>query len=243
MVLISLAKIDCNPDDVRRQPDHDIEELCLDMAANGLINPITVRETSPDRFTVVAGNRRLAAAKALELDEIECQVIQVPDDRAFLISLAENMHRRPMTYSDRCRAITLCHERNGSNVAQTAALVSLSETTVRRYLAIAALPEEELAKLDAQGDERLTLRAAFRKVQDLTMQPDTASTASMPSMPPMPPTTPTAPMSDTAEPPAEKQKKKSIKSEPWVFDADGKPVPIPEELYSRVYSLVRAHLR
>lgn len=267
-MLIPVDAIDVNPENVRTKYDVDtpaFAELCQGLAADGLINPITVRPAADGRYVAVAGNRRLLAARALGWPTVECQVVQATDDKAFLLGLSENMHRSPMTFADRCRAIARCHEMCNGNMAEVARRVSMSKTTVRRYMAIASLDPDVLEKLDARGDDRLTLDRAYRISRGDTMVSDDdddsagapnefnaatnasnasnasdASNATNETNDACKNTTKKRdhePDESDAEP---SKRKKSIKSEPWVFDPDNKPVPIPEELHSRVYRLVRS---
>lgn len=267
-MLISIDDIDVNPTNVRTTYNFnhpDFADLCQSLSVNGLINPITVRPSADGRYVAVAGNSRLQAARALKWPSIECQVIDATDDKAFLIGLSENMHRSPMTFADRCRAIVRCHELCNKNVAEVARRVSMCKTTVRRYLAIASLDADVLEKLDARGDDRLTVDRAYRiargenivdesddenaendenadnaendeNAEDATIPENAANPASSKKREREPePDNTTVPDDEPAS-----KRKKSIKSEPWVFDPDNKPVQIPEDLYSRVYRLVRS---
>lgn len=52
---------------VRNEKDNDILELAESIDRQGLINPILVRKTGPDKYEVIAGHRRLEAVKRLGL--------------------------------------------------------------------------------------------------------------------------------------------------------------------------------
>jgi hypothetical protein len=95
---------------------------------------------------------------------------------------------------------------------------------VRRYLDIATLPDDVITRLDANGDDRITIKEAH----DMARGRDDAAA------PPPPP----AAEGGGGE---TKQRKKGVKTEPWVYNPDGEPVPIPDELQARVYDLVRKH--
>lgn len=248
------------PDNVRSNEFENTDafnELKEDIESNGLINPITVRKTCQG-YEVVAGSRRFRAAVALGLDSIECNVVDVDDEGAFLMALAENMHRQPMAYADRCRAIARCFEMCERDTKEVARRVCMSGKTIRRYLTIAGLDPELLLRLDAKGDERLTLEKAYRvakgedtlddsdvdddKNDDFNAnRPDTGPNAAAPS--------PERPakrqfnldQNDNGDDDGEqKKRKKSIKSEPWIYDHNNKPVSIPEDIQNKVYSMVRS---
>lgn len=72
-----------------------IDELASDIAVHGLINPITVRinAKSPKQYELIAGHRRFAAMKKINMVECECMVVNANDDEAFEISVIENLQR------------------------------------------------------------------------------------------------------------------------------------------------------
>lgn len=84
--------------DGRRSPG-DVSGLAASMK-NGLINPIVVR-AADDAFELVAGGRRLAAAKMLEWPDITASVVTLSDLEARLIELDENFERMELTVLER----------------------------------------------------------------------------------------------------------------------------------------------
>lgn len=72
-----------------------IDELANDISVHGLINPITVRinTKSPKQYELIAGHRRFAAMKKINMVECDCMVVNATDDEAFEISVIENLQR------------------------------------------------------------------------------------------------------------------------------------------------------
>jgi len=212
-------------DNVRHEDtDTHLDTLAADILARGLLHPITVRRANASgAYEVLAGKRRLAAFRLLERSEIPAIVVDADDSQGFLISLSENMHRHPMTNKDRCKAIRRCYDECSGNIAQVMAITHLSESTVRRYLEISQLPEEIVDRLDAQGGERITLKEAYDIAHPAAAaeQPDQSSAA--------------------CTEPEKKQRNPSVKSKPWIFGEDGKPMAIPEALYTAVLTMVSRH--
>lgn len=118
-----------------------------------------------------------------------------------------------MSIKDKCLAIRRCYDTCGEDVTEVMGVTHLAESTVRRYLEISQLPEEVVDRLDAQGDERLTLKDAHAL---------------------------TKPQKEEEEEPPESKppRKKSVKSEPWIYNSQDKAIPIPPELYVSVLRLV-----
>ena len=84
---------------------NDISDLVASIEAHGIINPITVIENGmPNAYLVVAGFRRLAAARKLGLKKVPCHVIQKGDE-VREIALSENVNRINMTPYEECKAV------------------------------------------------------------------------------------------------------------------------------------------
>ncbi len=84
----------------------DVTALMDSMDKMGLESPISVRllpeEEGRPPYAVVAGARRLAAAKALGWTQIECQVhVNMSDDEALALEIVENLHRLDLTAAER----------------------------------------------------------------------------------------------------------------------------------------------
>jgi ParB family chromosome partitioning protein len=227
--LLSVDAINLSAINVRQDAtdgDDHIATLSTDIAHRGLMHPITVRPAEAG-YEVIAGRRRLRAHQQLGKAEILARVVEVDDDAGFLLSLSENMHRHPMSSRAKCAAIKRCFDAAGS-VAAVCGQTHLAETTVRRYLQVSALPEAELARLDAAGAERLTLHEAVEMAKGATEAAEAAAEA-------QPDPDPDGP------PPTKRPRRRPVKSEPWVYGPDDKPLPIPEALWSEISAAVARH--
>ena len=77
--------------------DGDITILAEDIKHNGLINPVTVTAGLRRGFILIAGRRRIAAARMLGWKEIPCRVLEGDEtERAGDIALSENVNRLAM---------------------------------------------------------------------------------------------------------------------------------------------------
>jgi len=77
------------------------------------------------------------------------------DEKAELISLTENIQRNDMTNADKVRSYTKFLDLSGKDVKWLANVVSVSVSTIKKYIKLNDLPNNILEKLDAKGDERL----------------------------------------------------------------------------------------
>ncbi len=101
---IPVDKIDPSPYQVRQTFDEDrLRELANSMQEVGLLQPIVVRPMA-DRFQVVAGERRLRAAKLLGWTSIPALVEEMSDLDAAIRSVVENEQRQNVQPLERARA-------------------------------------------------------------------------------------------------------------------------------------------
>lgn len=102
---IDVDKILGNGDNVREV--NDIEDLVSSIQAHGIINPITVTQDvgMATYYRVIAGFRRLEAAKQLKLKKIPCHVVDKDAEGFDEIPLSENVSRMGMTPYEECLAV------------------------------------------------------------------------------------------------------------------------------------------
>ena len=75
-----------------RKSTGDVDELADSIKQVGILEPLIVRPIGK-KFEVVAGTRRLAAARRIKLKMVPCIVKEMDDDTAMIVSLAENIQR------------------------------------------------------------------------------------------------------------------------------------------------------
>jgi len=92
VVEIPLEKLTISKLNVRRDPG-DISELVESIKAVGILQPILVRPTEDDKYEIIVGSRRFAAAKKAGLKTIPAIVKEMSDDEAIIESLTENIQR------------------------------------------------------------------------------------------------------------------------------------------------------
>lgn len=258
VVIIPIGKLIPSDDNVRVEPDPEDPKGHLSLLAEsierqGLLNPLSVRPNGGDTYEVIAGLRRLEALKLLGWSEVPCRMLDTDTD-AFLLSFEENMQRTPMSHKDKCLAVQRFMRENEDDVGKVAKRINLHPNTVRRYVKISALDEEQLDRLDVRGNEGLTLKEA-QSMAERMLQASKGETGDKSHIEPLNPSDPlgldaanmrvaalggSASGGDeaTGEPKLKKKRKKPVKSEPWIMGPDEEPVPIPVALHPEVYRMV-----
>lgn len=121
---------------VRTEFDEEsLRELAEDIADRGILQPLTVRKTE-EGFVLVAGERRLRAAKLAGLQVVPVLVSRMSVDEHHAAQLAENIQREDLTTLETAKAIKMLHDL-GHSVSEIANQVHKSKSWVSKRLAAA----------------------------------------------------------------------------------------------------------
>ena len=94
-----------NPDQPRRRfAPEELEELAASIRAMGVLQPLTVRRRE-GRWELVAGERRLRAAKLAGLEQVPCLAIQTDSQSSSLLALVENLQRKDLDFWEEALAL------------------------------------------------------------------------------------------------------------------------------------------
>ena len=159
-ILVPIDLVDRDPDQVRRDWRHDdgyahLEELTRSIKEFGLLQPPVVRRAA-ERYMVIAGGRRLVAARRAGLTRISVVVRDEEGAHARVLQLIENVQRQQLAPLDEARAYQELMEIEGLTTGGVAARVHVSTQTVRDKLRL--LRHQVLA--DAVERRQLSATAA-----------------------------------------------------------------------------------
>ncbi len=139
---ISVSSIDPNPNQPRNHFDEDaLAELSASIKAIGLLQPVLVRPSStPDRFELIAGERRWRASQRAGLSTIPA-IVRVTDDVSSVEqALVENLHRQDLTPLEEAAAYQQLLEDFSMTHEQVAAKVGKSRSAITNSLRLLTLP-------------------------------------------------------------------------------------------------------
>mgnify|MGYP000082443687 FL=1 len=142
--LISLKKIHLANLQVRKKFNQEsLEQLSKSIKNNGLVQPIILRKSkNNDDFELIAGERRLRAARILKLDKIPSIVINVDDKKAFEIGLIENLQRDDLSPVEEAEGYKRLINEFSYTQEQLSEVVSKSRSHIANLLRILQLPEK-----------------------------------------------------------------------------------------------------
>lgn len=151
----------------KRFKEEALQELAQSIRQHGIIQPLTIRKCG-EIFELVAGERRLRAAKIAKLEEVPCIVVNITDIESAQIALLENLQREDLNFIEEAEAycslindhnftqeeIALQMGKKQSTIANKLRLLKLSENvrklcidnnlTERHGRALLSLPDEKL---------------------------------------------------------------------------------------------------
>jgi ParB family chromosome partitioning protein len=167
-----------------------LSELAASIKAQGVVQPIVVRETVAGDYELIAGERRWRAAKMAGLDQLPAVVRRVPDEIALAVGLIENIQREnlnPLEEASGLRRLLdefgLTHQQVAESIGRSRAAVSNLlrllnlDPPVRAHLeaghieagharAMLALPrEQQLAAAETVVQQRLSVRQTEQLVR------------------------------------------------------------------------------
>lgn len=130
----------------REQPrtrfsEQRLEELAQSIRNNGVIQPVLVRPRSGG-FELVAGERRLLAAKRAGLKYIPAIIREIPDDRILELALVENIQRQELNPIEEANAYMRLLKTLDIRQEELALRVGKDRSSVANYLRLLRLPAD-----------------------------------------------------------------------------------------------------
>ena len=138
---IPLSQIEPNPDQPRREFDETaMQELAASIGNMGIIAPITVRQTAPDHYMIIAGERRWRASQMAGLTTIPAYIRTVEDENVMELALVENIQREDLNAIEIALAYEHLAETTGMTQERISERVGKSRTAVTNYMRLLKLP-------------------------------------------------------------------------------------------------------
>ena len=137
---LQIANIRPNPYQPRRAFDEEsLRELASSIQHHGILQPLTVRPAGDGRWELVAGERRLRAARMAGLETVPC-ICRAADDReSALLALVENLQRRDLHYLEEAAAIASYIRQTGVTQEEAAAQLGRSPSALANKLRLLRL--------------------------------------------------------------------------------------------------------
>jgi ParB family chromosome partitioning protein len=131
----------------RSFPEAGIQELAASIREVGILQPLVVRSTESG-FELIAGERRLRAAKEAGLDRVPVLIRQAGENESMELALVENLQREDLNPLETAAAYQTLMEGFGLSKEQLANRLGKSRAAVTNTLRLAQLPERIRALLE-----------------------------------------------------------------------------------------------
>ena len=140
---IYISQIEVNPYQPRSNFNEEtLDDLAQSIRSQGIIQPITVRKLSEDKYQLISGERRLQASKKAGLDQIPAYIRLADDQQMLEMALIENIQRENLNAIE----IALSYQRLISECdlkqEQLGDRVGKNRSTVTNYLRLLKLPPD-----------------------------------------------------------------------------------------------------
>jgi ParB family transcriptional regulator, chromosome partitioning protein len=146
---LAVTLVDPNPWQPRSElGDADLAELTDSLREHGLVQPIVVRARG-DRYQLIAGQRRLAAARRLGWTSLPARVLEVEDRQMAEIAIVENLQRRDLDALEKAASFKQYLATWGCTQEELAKRLSIDRSHVANLIRLLELPEKVQERLRA----------------------------------------------------------------------------------------------
>src|SRR5699024_11661734 len=122
--------------------EEKIKELAQTLHTHGMIQPIVVRRKDDEQYEVIAGERRLRAAKLLGWEKISAIIRALSDKETASIALIEHIQREELSVIEEAQAYSMLLEMHELTQEALAQRLGKSQSTVANRLRLLSLPDD-----------------------------------------------------------------------------------------------------
>jgi len=140
---IPIAQIEPNPNQPRREFDEEaLQELANSIREIGIIQPVTLRQVAPEKYQIIAGERRWRASQLAGLNAIPAYIRTVEDENVMEMALVENIQREDLNAIEIALAYEHLAETTGMTQEKISERVGKSRAAVTNYMRLLKLPAQ-----------------------------------------------------------------------------------------------------
>lgn len=140
---IAVDQIEPNPNQPRREFDEEaLAELATSIREIGIIQPITLRQVTDNKFQIIAGERRWRASQLAGLKAIPAYIRTIKDENVMEMALVENIQREDLNSIEIALAYEHLLENTGMTQEKVSERVGKSRTNITNYLRLLKLPAQ-----------------------------------------------------------------------------------------------------
>lgn len=147
-ILVPLDKIEANPYAARLDQSVEVDKLADSMSKHGQLADVLVRvhPNYEDKFQLIYGHRRVAAAKLLGWKKIRARVVTASEEEMLIMALIENLERKDFTAYEKARIFYRLNTEFNRSYEEIARIIGRSKAYVAQHIAMLDLFTEEQKK-------------------------------------------------------------------------------------------------
>ena len=145
----------------------ELVSLADSIRQNGILQPLLVRRCNGE-YEIVAGERRMRAAKLAGLQTVPCMLIDMEEEDAAVCSLLENLQRQDLSFFEEAEGIALLIHEFGMTQSQAAERLGKQQSTIANKLRLLRFSEKERILLCQYSLSERHARALLRIEDDVT---------------------------------------------------------------------------
>lgn len=169
VVYLPVDRIKPNPFQPRKDFDQaELEELTQSIKEKGLIQPLVVRRRG-DEYELIAGERRLRAAKLLNLNELPVLIKESEDKDALELSLIENIQRQDLNPVEEALAFKYLMDKFEVTQERLSEILGKSRVSIANIMRLLKLPHEVQEEI-RQGRISFAHGRALLEIEDANIQ-------------------------------------------------------------------------
>ncbi len=140
LLRLDVEKIDRGSAQPREQFDSGaIRALAASIATHGLMQPIVVRKVD-DRYELIAGERRLRAAREAGWSDVPANIVEADDRHAAELAIVENLQRKDLNPLEKAASFQRYLELYGCTQEELAGRLNMDRSTVANMIRLLELP-------------------------------------------------------------------------------------------------------
>jgi len=163
---VPLDRIESNPEQPRLAFNEEtLKELAASIREHGVLQPILIRPLGPNRYQLIAGERRWRASKLAGIASIPALIEEIDDDTALEISIIENLQREDISPLDEAAMYDRMIRDHGYSIRKLADKLGKDKGYLENRLRLADAPPE-IRELVSVRKDTLSHAYELMKVAD-----------------------------------------------------------------------------
>ncbi len=141
-----------NPNQPRKRFDYDeLEGLAQSIRSNGILQPLLVRSLEDGKYELIAGERRLRAARLIGLTKVPCIVNEISESDSAVFAIIENLQRQDLNYFEEAEALAMLVTDYRMSQEELCRKLGKAQSTLSNKLRLLRLSDEMRYRISRAG--------------------------------------------------------------------------------------------